>query len=374
MKKHTLAVDDDPTFCAPVWGQSAFHHLIGRSAAMREIYTKIEQVADTRATVLITGESGTGKELVARALHERSARRERPFVGLNCAAFPEGLMENEFFGHERGAFTDAQTRLIGQFELAHGGTLFLDEISELSPTMQAKLLRVLQEREFRRVGGTQPIKVDVRIIAATNQNLKELLACGQFREDMYYRINVVSLYLPPLRDRCQDVPLLAHHFLAKSCRDPGRSPQSFSKEAMELLMGYEWPGNVRELENTVEQARIWCDLPVIRPEHLPVTVRNHARADMLRAASLCGQMSLKQAVLAFEKDMILDALRRRAYVQTRAAALLGISRRQLKYRMDALGLSRTAAAVAEGDTNYRRRNRPMNPKHPPLDTSHNPSG
>jgi DNA-binding NtrC family response regulator len=329
-----------------------YHHLIGRSPAMQEIYTKIEQLADTRATVVITGESGTGKELVARALHDRSARRSRPFVGLNCAACPEGLIENEFFGHERGAFTDAQSRRIGQFELAEGGTLFLDEISELSPAMQAKLLRVLQEREFRRIGGAHAIKVDVRIVAATNRDLRELLARGRFREDMYYRINVVSLYLPPLRERPQDIPVLARHFLGKMADASAPAPEGFSKEAMDILVTYEWPGNVRELENAVEHARIWCNRPFIGPEHLPVAIRSQARADVLRAASLCGQMSLKEAVLEFEKDMILDALRRRAFVQTHAAALLGISRRQLKYRMDALGIGKTAAVAAEDAPAY----------------------
>jgi DNA-binding NtrC family response regulator len=323
-----------------VRGRHAFHQLIGKSAAMQEIYTKIELVADTRTSVLISGESGTGKELVARALHYNSARRNGPFIGINCAAIPENLLENEFFGHERGAFTDARTRQMGQFELANEGTLFLDEVSELSLTMQAKLLRVLQEREFRRIGGIQPIKVDVRLIAATNRNLDDLLQTGQFREDMYYRINVVSLFLPPLRERRQDIPLLAHHFLARNGVAGKRTPRGFSKEALELLLKYDWPGNVRELENAVEQASVWCGESQILPDHLPATVRTAVRGASLRQATLSGETSLMQAVLTFEREIILDALKRRGFVQTQTAALLGITRRQLKYRMDALGLRR----------------------------------
>jgi DNA-binding NtrC family response regulator len=324
---------------AQVGARYAFHNLIGKSPAMQEVYAKIGQVADTRTTVVITGESGTGKELAARALHFNSSRRDRPFVGLNCAALPETLIETELFGHEKGAFTDAHGRRIGQFELAHGGTLFLDEITELSLTMQAKLLRVLQERELKRIGGAQAIKVDVRIIAATNRNLLDEVAKGRFREDMYYRINVVSLFLPPLRERRQDIPQLAEHFLATASREAKRGPHGFSKAALEALARYDWPGNVRELQNVVEQTMIWCARPLIMPDDLPEAIRNHAQADKLRTQSLSGQLSLIDAVLRFERDIILDALRRRAYVQTHAAALLGISRRQLKYRMDALGIS-----------------------------------
>jgi DNA-binding NtrC family response regulator len=307
---------------------------------MREIYAKISQVADSRATVLITGESGTGKELVARALHYNSSRRDRPFVALNCAAFPETLIESELFGHEKGAFTDAQARRIGQFEAAHGGSLFLDEITELTPATQAKLLRVLQEREFTRIGGTQPIKVDVRIMAATNKNLLDLLAKRQLREDMYYRLNVVSLCLPPLRERREDIPLLAKHFLAKRFEEEHRGPQDISDEALDIMLRYDWPGNVRELGNALQQAGVWCRGAIILPEHLPNSIRSSTRALALREASLSGRLSLEKAVLEFEKDIILDALKRRDYIQTHAAALLGISRRQLKYRMDDLGIVR----------------------------------
>lgn len=320
----------------------AFHNLIGKSSGMQEIYGKIEQVADSRTTVLITGESGTGKELVAKALHYNSSRRERPFIALNCAALPETLIESELFGHEKGSFTDATARRTGQFEMANTGTLFLDEIGDLSPVTQAKLLRVLQEREFTRIGGVQPIKVDVRIVAATNKNLDELVRKGQFREDLYYRINVISLYLPPLRDRGEDIALLGKHFLAKRVEEEKRPHIEFSKEALELLVRYPWPGNVRELENIVEQAFIWSNnAEHIVPEHLPAILKGDVRSASLHDDTISGRLSLEKAVMEFEREIILDALKRTNYVQTHAANLLGISRRMLKYRMDSLGISRT---------------------------------
>jgi DNA-binding NtrC family response regulator len=334
---------------AQVVHRYGFHNLIGKSSAMQEIYSKIEQVADSRTTVMITGESGTGKELVARALHYNSSRRDRPFVALNCAALPETLIESELFGHEKGSFTDATARRVGQFELAHTGTLFLDEIGDLSPTTQAKLLRVLQEREFTRIGGVQPIKVDVRIVAATNKSLDELVRRGTFREDLYYRINVISLYLPPLRERGEDVGLLAKHFLSKRNEEDKRPAQDFSKEALELICRYPWPGNVRELQNVIEQAVLWSQGAAIMPDHLPNSLKSDTRSSSLREDILSGRVSLEKAVMDFEKDIILDALRRTNYVQTHAATLLGISRRMLKYRMDTLGISRpeTVPAIPE---------------------------
>ena len=326
---------------AQVVSRYAFHNLIGKSPSMQEIYSKIEQIADARTTVLITGESGTGKELVARALHYNSSRRDRPFIALNCAAIPETLIESELFGHEKGSFTDALARRAGQFELAHGGTLFLDEIGDLSLSTQAKLLRVLQEREFTRIGGSHPIRVDVRFIAATNKNVVELLRRKLFREDLYYRINVISLYLPPLRDRREDIPLLAKHFLTKRLEDEKQSPLDLSKDSLEALLKYHWPGNVRELENVLEQATVWCRGNTISPEHFPSTLRGGAQSDSLREETLSGRLPFEKAVQEFEKEIILDALRRTEYVQTRAADLLGISRRMLKYRMDSLGISRT---------------------------------
>ena len=326
---------------AQVVRRYAFHNLIGKSPSMQDIYTKIEQVADSRTTVFITGESGTGKELVAKALHYNSGRRERPFIALNCAALPETLIESELFGHEKGSFTDATARRVGQFELANTGTLFLDEIGDLSAMTQAKLLRVLQEREFTRVGGVQSIKVDVRIVTATNKNLEELVRKGQFREDLYYRINVIALYLPPLRERGEDVPLLAKHFLAKRIEEENRPPQEFSKDAVDLLSRYPWPGNVREMENIIEQAFIWSKgSDIITPEHLPTILKNDTRSTSLRDDTLAGRLSLEKAVMEFEREIILDALKRTGYVQTHAANLLGISRRMLKYRMDTLGIGR----------------------------------
>ncbi|MGE3154253.1 MAG: sigma-54-dependent transcriptional regulator [Nitrospiraceae bacterium] len=334
---------------AQVVHRYAFHNLIGKSSAMQEIYSKIEQVADSRTTVMITGESGTGKELVARALHYNSARRDRPFVALNCAALPETLIESELFGHEKGSFTDATARRVGQFELAHTGTLFLDEIGDLSPTTQAKLLRVLQEREFTRIGGVQPIKVDVRIVAATNKTLDELVRRGTFREDLYYRINVISLYLPPLRERGEDVALLASHFLTKRNEEDKRPAQDFSKEALELICRYPWPGNVRELQNVIEQAVLWSQGAAIMPDHLPASLKSDTKSGTLREDILSGRVSLEKAVMDFEKDIILDALRRTNYIQTHAATLLGISRRMLKYRMDTLGISRPETVTAVPD-------------------------
>jgi len=329
----------------------AFHNLIGKSAPMQEVYTKIEQLTDTRTTVLITGESGTGKELVARALHYNSPRRDRPFIAINCAALPETLIESELFGHEKGAFTDARMRRVGHFELAHGGSLFLDEISEISPAIQAKLLRVLQEREFTRVGGAQPVKVDVRIMAATNKNLTDLLHRGEFREDMYYRINVVSIHLPALRDRREDIPLLAQHFLTKRLNEEHRPPQEFAKDALEVLTKYHWPGNVRELQNVVEQASIWCRESTIASEHLPAALRTEIHAPAFPTGSLSGQMPLEKAVMEFERQLILDALKRTDFVQVHAATLLGISRRMLKYRMDQLEISREDVRPSMGYLN-----------------------
>jgi DNA-binding NtrC family response regulator len=315
------------------------HGLVGKSPAMQEVYAKIEQIADARTTVLITGESGTGKELVARALHYNSARRDQPLVAINCAAIPETLIESELFGYEKGAFTGAEARRIGHFELAHEGSLFLDEITELNTATQAKLLRALQHREFYRVGGAQPVKVDVRIIAATNKNLAALLREGRLREDMYYRINVVSIHLPPLRDRQEDIPLLARHFLAERASTEKHAAREFSQAALEALLRYPWPGNVRELENMVEQVSVWSSAPVIDLDHLPAWIREPRREEKAISPADSSTMSLQTAVLELERRKIVEALRRTDYIQTHAAALLGISRRMLKYRMDQLGIA-----------------------------------
>jgi len=317
----------------------SFKSIIGKSREMQEVYAKIEQIADTRTTVLITGESGTGKELVARALHYNSSRKEKPFIAINCAALPETLIESELFGHERGAFTDAQIRKIGQFELADNGTLFLDEVADLSLATQAKLLRVLQEKEFTRVGGTRTTRVDVRLITATNKNLEQALKQGSLREDLYYRINVVPIHLPPLRERKEDLPLLVNHFLTKKTEEEGHPSKQVSPAAMTLMMNYDWPGNVRELQNIIEQMVTLCSNSTVLPEDLPDHFRKQLKSMTLKEQALSGKISFERAVAEFERDIVIEALKKTRYVQTHAADLLGISRRILKYKMDLLGIA-----------------------------------
>jgi DNA-binding NtrC family response regulator len=312
-----------------------FDNIIGKSKEMREIYSTIRQIAEKNSTVLIHGESGTGKELVARAIHYNSLRKDKPFIAVNCAAIPETLIESELFGHEKGAFTDAQSRRIGHFEMAHQGTLFLDEVSELSLPTQAKILRALQEREFVRVGGTKTISVDVRLISATNKNLEELMARGNFRSDLYYRINVVPMTIPPLRKRKEDILLLAKHFLDKHA---GPEKKKISPEAMDILVAYDWPGNVRELENIIERIVVLTNVDTLGPHDLPPTLKNNSRVELIKHDVLEGRISFEDAERDFEKDIILEALKKSNYVQTKAADLLGISRRILKYKMDKYGI------------------------------------
>ncbi len=312
-----------------------FDNIIGKSKEMREIYSTIRQIAEKNSTVLIHGESGTGKELVARAIHYNSLRKDKPFVAVNCAAIPETLIESELFGHEKGAFTDAQSRRIGHFELAHQGTLFLDEVSELSLPTQAKILRSLQEREFVRVGGMKTVSVDVRLISATNKNLEEMMARGEFRSDLYYRINVVPLTIPPLRKRKEDILLLVQHFLDKHAA-PGK--KNISPEAMDILVAYDWPGNVRELENIIERIVVLTNVETISPNELPATLMTNSRVELIKQEVLDGRISFEDAERDFEKDIILEALKKSNFVQTKAADLLGISRRILKYKMDKYGI------------------------------------
>ncbi len=315
-----------------------FSNIIGKSKEMRDVYSRIAQIADTKSTVLITGESGTGKELVAKAIHYNSSRRDKPFIAINCAAIPETLIEAELFGHEKGAFTDAQARRQGQFELADKGTLFLDEIGDLSLATQAKILRVLQEREFTRIGGVKPLMVDIRLIAATNKNLDEAMSKGVFREDLYYRINVVPVHLPPLRERREDIPLLVNHILAKKAEEEGKKLRGMSKEAMDILATYTWPGNVRELENVIERVTTLCSNDIITAEDLPANIRGLSEITPMKERVLKGNLTLRKAIREFERDIILNALERTNYVQTQAANLLGISRRMLKYKIDYLGI------------------------------------
>ncbi|MGH9767884.1 MAG: nif-specific transcriptional activator NifA [Blastocatellia bacterium] len=304
-----------------------FRNIVGTSKEMRDVYDQVAQVAHTGTTVLIRGESGTGKELVAHAIHYNSPRSSKPFVKVNCAALPESLIESELFGHEKGSFTGAVARKRGRFELAEGGTLFLDEIGDLSPAMQVKLLRVLQEREFERVGGTETLKVNVRLIAATNVDLEQAVSDGRFRSDLYYRLNVFSIYLPPLRERKTDILLLADHFLEKYGGQNGKRIKRISTPAIDMLMSYHWPGNVRELENVVERATLVCEGNVIHGYHLPPTLQT------AEGSGTVTKMNLETAVGAFEKDLIQDALKTARGNRARAARLLDTTERILGYKV-----------------------------------------
>jgi transcriptional regulator with PAS, ATPase and Fis domain len=313
--------------------------VLGRSPAMHEVLRTVCTVARCKTTVLITGESGTGKEVIAKALHARSPRADGPLVTINCAAIPEALLESELFGHERGAFTDAHQRKRGQFELAHGGTLFLDEIGELGAAMQAKLLRVLEREEFLRVGGTSPIAVDVRIVAATNRHLEDAVRDGMFRADLYYRLNVVRVGLPPLRERGDDLLLLLEHFLRAKAHALRVPEKRMTPEALEILREYTWPGNVRELENVVERLLVLVEHDVIDVGDLPDHVRRHEiLACDAKDLVLSGRRSLSQVVDEFERDIIMAALERTRFNQTKAALMLGTTRRILRYRMAQLGI------------------------------------
>ncbi|MDX2034640.1 MAG: nif-specific transcriptional activator NifA [Blastocatellia bacterium] len=304
-----------------------FRNIIGTSKEMREVYEQIAQVAPAHTTVLIRGESGTGKELAAHAIHYNSPRSAKPFVKVNCAALPESLIETELFGHEKGAFTGAIARKRGRFELADGGTLFLDEIGDLSPAMQVKLLRVLQEREFERVGGTETVRVNVRLIAATNVELEQAVQDSRFRADLYYRLNVFSIYLPPLRERKTDILLLADHFLEKYARQSGKRIRRISTPAIDMLVSYHWPGNVRELENVIERSVLVCEGNVIHGHNLPPTLQT------AEGSGTITKMGLDQAVSAFEKDLIQDTLKTARGNRARAARMLDTTERILGYKV-----------------------------------------
>jgi DNA-binding NtrC family response regulator len=322
-----------------------FGDIIGKSKPMEEIFQLVRQIADSKSTVLIMGESGTGKELISRAIHFNGNRRNHPFVTINCAAIPETLIESELFGHEKGAFTNAFERKLGRFEIAHRGTLFLDEIGELSLATQAKTLRFLEEKEFTRLGGSKTMKVDVRLITATNRDLNQLLRTGEFREDLFYRINVVPIVIPPLRERKEDIPLLVDYFIRKFNEENSKRVKGMSPQALELMRDYDWPGNVRELENLVERAIALTFNEYIQSGELPFSFANVSKINGLKESVLSGKVSFLKAEEEFEKGVILDALKKANYVQSRAAEMLGISRRILKYKMDKLGISESFRAA-----------------------------
>lgn len=303
------------------------HNMVGTSNAMKEVYRLIEQVSNSNATVLLRGESGTGKDLVAHAIHYNSLRADKPFVKVNCAALPDTLLESELFGHEKGAFTGASERKLGRFERAHGGTIFLDEIGDFSLNLQIKLLRVIQFKEFERVGGLETIKTNVRIVVATHKNLEEQIKEGLFREDLYYRINVFPIFMPPLRDRKDDIMLLADYFLEKIAVENNKDISRISTPAIEMLTRYHWPGNIRELENCIERAVLLCNDDVIRSEHLPPSLQ------MIKKTETVAKRSLNEIIENKEKELIVDALKKFDGQQRKTARELGISERILGYKI-----------------------------------------
>jgi Nif-specific regulatory protein len=304
-----------------------FSTIIGTSGPVRQMYEQMAQVASTNTTVLIRGESGTGKELIAHSIHYNSPRANKPFVKVSCAALPDSLIESELFGYERGAFTGAEQRKKGRFELAEGGTLFLDEIGDINLNTQVKLLRVLQEREFERLGSTETVKVNVRLLAATNKDMERAIAAGTFREDLYYRLNVFTIFVPPLRERKADLLLLVDHFLEKFSREHHKSIKRISTPAIDMLMSYHWPGNVRELENTLERAVLMCDGQVVHGHHLPPSLQT------AEASGTVTRVSLSDAVAGFEKDLIQDALKTTRGNRAKAARLLDTTERVLNYKV-----------------------------------------
>jgi Nif-specific regulatory protein len=310
----------------------SINSIIGSSNRMREVFQMVSQVCRSNATVLIRGESGTGKELVANSIHYNSPRASNPFVKVNCAALPANLIESELFGHEKGAFTGAIKQKIGKFELAHRGTIFLDEIGSINLDVQANLLRILQEKEFDRVGGQRTIKVDVRVITATNKNLEQAVEDGTFRGDLYYRLNVFPIYMPPLRERKTDMLLLADHFLEKYAKENHKDIRRFSTPAIDMLMQYHWPGNVRELENCIERAVLLCEEGVIHSYHLPPTLQTGKESGTLPA------LSLEEAVANLEKEMLIDALKNTRGNITGAAKILQTTVRKFAYKAQQYGI------------------------------------
>ncbi len=319
-----------------------FHNIVGKSESMQKIYTLIEAIAQTRATILIHGESGTGKRMIAHAIHKFNEKeREKPFVEVSCGALTETLLESELFGHVKGAFTGAIKDKMGRFELAAGGTIFLDEIDAFSPTLQVKLLRVLQEGEFERVGDIKTEKVDVRVIVATNQNLQDLIVQGKFRKDLFYRLNIISIEIPPLRERKEDIPLLVNDFIGKHSKHISKKIEGLSEEAMSVLMKYNWPGNVRELENVIERAIILCKGPVIIPSDFPEFLNNAPEG-----VSAEESLKLKDALKSPEKDLIIKALDSVDWNRNDAARVLDINRTTLYKKMQKYGLLKGNKKIA----------------------------
>jgi DNA-binding NtrC family response regulator len=311
--------------------RSGFASIIGRSAEMRQVFEMVRQVAPSRSSVLITGESGSGKEMIAEALHYNSPRKEKPFIKVHCAALTESILESELFGHEKGAFTGAIARKRGRFELAHMGTLFLDEIGEINQNVQIKLLRVLEEKSFERVGGEETVEVDVRLIAATNRDLKDAIATGVFREDLYYRLNVVNIHIPALRDRKEDIPLLVAAFLKEFSQENGRPIDGIDPKARLALYNYSWPGNVRQLRNSIESAVVLCKTATITVDDLPPNVRVESGGDFLR-------LPLGESLAEVEKEVIRSTLAREGGNKSRTAEILGIGRKTLHRKIEEYGL------------------------------------
>jgi two-component system NtrC family response regulator len=315
------------------------HKVVGRSKPMREVLDLVERVAASSSNVLITGESGTGKEIIAQALHFASPRKNGPFTSVNCMALTPGVLESELFGHEKGSFTGAVAQKRGRFEAAHKGSLFLDEVGELSMDLQVKLLRVLQEHSFERVGGTKPISVDIRLIAATNKDLKEAVQQGRFREDLFYRLNVIHIHIPPLRERAEDIPLLAAHFLQQFARENEKDVTGFSPEAMQALSAYDWPGNVRQLENVVESSVVLARSEHIGYEDLPDELKDESAQFKSAADMLPTEVDLSDTLEKIESALIRRALVRSNFVQVRAAQMLGISKSLLQYKLKKYNIS-----------------------------------
>ena len=311
-----------------------FDNLVGRSPAMREVFTTVNRVAATRATVLLAGESGVGKDMIARAIHQHSPRADRPFVKINCTAIPENLMESELFGYEKGAFTGANTTKLGKFEQADTGTVFLDEIGDVPAAIQVKLLRILQEREFERLGSNKTRHIDVRVVAATNVDLRAALEQGTFREDLYYRLNVLPIDIPPLRERKEDIPFLAEHFVKKLTKDLGGRIESISEAAIQKLLQYHWPGNVRELENVIERSMVLSPGPVLEPEDIKMDTAPRRAQSSFDIPFLPDGMTLD----AFEQSIIREALNRANGNKSHAARLLGLTRNALRYRLSQMGI------------------------------------